>query len=786
MGNLIYEAFSQEYPENYVVTLNKKPLKEILTDFNNLVKDQVVVFHNAQHDLQVLNKSYEKVGITQKKFSVSCSYQLGKQYFPNLASYSLENLSKKLNLKVNKKYFNSQQAHNARYDAAFTFELYCKIMNQRSLISLAKKPNPFNSNRVDNPFQDHLDLSDIYQEQFQTLILAVNDIKRDRNHQSKGIVVTGEPGMGKTHLMMRLAKEKLQVNRLLFIRQPNNPDAVIYHIYTRILESLAEKVKGEYTQLQHLLAHSFVKLISTINNITLTQKDQDILLFTKDNPLELYEKLGAENTRKKLDYWQHIEKRANEWWFDKYGGAGYSPQIIKGIVKFCGYSDPIRRQLVTRWLAADSLNSDELNKIGLDNWQNDMSREAFSLEAIAVFSKLSLLDEPLIIVFDQLEGLGLPHNHKLLLSFGEAIKEIFTHVPNSLIILNFFPNRWEQFKTIFDDATVDRASQFQVFLDKPKTEQLQNILQLKLNTIELRLEEFFTDSELKDILECNSIRAILNRAADYYHHKVNKIALPKKIEHTRVENVFSNHDNNLHQRLEAIETELLNYKAIFSKISQFIGELNIIDENQGKINDPDEATIKNYIADTKKILLTEYQKPQIITDHDDIGKLKNISEAFKIKYSLELDHLMLGKKKLPEHLVIQNQNQKVSIGFLGIGGISFTSRVKNHNELVISNKDVDFLLLRDCRQDNITGKKGEEEIKKLNHTHNGQFMMMDEDNRINFELLYSLVVAIENKDLDVSLDKVISVISNELKDYWLVQVLTGKNLTLFATMAVAI
>lgn len=64
--------------------------------------------------------------------------------------------------------------------------------------------------------------------------------------------------------MMRLANELLRVNRLLFIRQPNNPDLVLYHTYSRILESFFETVlDGQYTQLEYLLANSFVKLIST-------------------------------------------------------------------------------------------------------------------------------------------------------------------------------------------------------------------------------------------------------------------------------------------------------------------------------------------------------------------------------------------------------------------------------------------------------------------------------------------------------------------------------------------
>ncbi|MDJ0682503.1 MAG: hypothetical protein QNJ18_21905 [Xenococcaceae cyanobacterium MO_167.B52] len=463
----------------------------------------------------------------------------------------------------------------------------------------------------------------------------------------------------------------------------------------------------------------------------------------------------------------------------KYGGAGYSPQILKGILKFCAYREANRRQLVTRWLAADCLSTDELSKIGLNNWQNDMSREAFSLEAISVFSKLSLLDEPLIIVFDQLEGLGLDHNRSLLLNFGEAIKEIFTHVPNSLIILNFFPNRWEQFKKIFDPATVDRASQFQVSLDKPKHEELQDVLQLKLNSIGEKVEQFFTELELEDILECNSIRSMLNRAADYYRHKINKIALPKKIKDETETRIIKLDDSSLSQRLEEIEKQLVSYKEIFTKISEVISEFN--PSNNGKnppiippiFPPPPIDPIKKYIEETTQILLDEYQKPQIITDHDDVGKLRKIVEAFKTEYSLQIDHLLLGKKKLPEHLIIKNEKQTVCIGFLEIGSSAFTFRIKNHNELVINNKNITFRLLRDCRQDKISGKSGKDEIAKLNHTKNGKFIIMDAENRINLELLYSLLVAIENKDLDVSLENLIQVISEELKDYWLVKILTG-------------
>jgi Cdc6-like AAA superfamily ATPase len=393
------------------------------------------------------------------------------------------------------------------------------------------KPNPYGSIKVATPFQDHVDYKQLYQAEFESLKRIINDIKHDNNHQSQGVVVIGEPGSGKTHLMMRLAKELLKVNRLLFIPQPAHPDSVLYHTYSRILESFFEEVPGtKVRQLEHLLANSFVKLISTTTIMTLTNRDQEILAATRENPLNLYESLGTEGSNARLAYWQRIETRTNNWWMDKYGTAGYSPQIIKGIVKFCSYSNLRKKELVARWLSANELTQEELDNIGLSNWNEEMSKEEFSLQAISVFSRLSLLDEPLIIVFDQLESLGYEHKRNLLISFGEAVKEIFTHVPNSLIILNLFPDRWKQFQDIFDGSIVDLVSQHEIYLQKPSNEKLQEILRLKAQAVGVDFDGLFNSEELEDICKQESIRKVLKRAANYYKYKVDGIRFSEEIE----------------------------------------------------------------------------------------------------------------------------------------------------------------------------------------------------------------------------------------------------------------
>jgi DNA polymerase III epsilon subunit-like protein len=119
-----------------------------------------------------LKNSFKKVGLPWQNLNFKCSYELAKLDFQDLPSYSLKTLSKYLNLKVNQHFFNPSLAHTARYDAEFTYQLYLKIMTKTPksslLDSLRDKPNPFSSSRVDNPFQDHIDLKAIYQDEFDT------------------------------------------------------------------------------------------------------------------------------------------------------------------------------------------------------------------------------------------------------------------------------------------------------------------------------------------------------------------------------------------------------------------------------------------------------------------------------------------------------------------------------------------------------------------------------------------------------------------------------------------
>ncbi|WP_373478327.1 exonuclease domain-containing protein [Geminocystis sp.] len=813
-GKLVYEAF--------VITrgsttnrLNQKPLTKIIKDLQNILPNKTIICHKAKHDRTILKNSFRRYRQQLPQAQFICTLELAQKQHPNLNSYQLGNLCRRFFLQVDNLYFQRVQAHRARYDAQFTLQLYLYLtshsqienntpMAVEQIVTTPSVKNPFSSSRVDDPYQNHLDFEHIYRSQFYHLKSLVEEIKQDReNQQSRGALILGEAGSGKTHLMMRLAKATLITNRLLYVRQPNNANSVMHHIYSRILESFAQRVDiegSQRTQLDLLLAHVFTNILKLIQQEDKTQRLEQIIQQLQNDSLILYDRLGGENTQRNRDNWRYIEIKITQWWESNYSASGYAPNILKGIIKYCSYRDPNIKDKIRRWLTGNELDSQICEDIGLNNWQEDnLSREDFALEGIRLFGQLSTLDEPLIIIFDQLEY--LIHQPDILTSFGNALREIITHVPHSLIVVNLFPDRWQSFQGYFDDSTIDRLSINQLILQTPSADELRRMLAMKCEKIGTTLETLFQPQDLQVILRQSSIRKVINKASDYYHYRVLNLPLPEELpskNNISVEERLVSLENALRQIAHICQPLLTDNNVVLlipenqinvnveSQLEEENEEFNLTlemeDKNTTKINNIKqkssennvlisvENTILNYLEENERLIADNYHNPYIITDDDEYGKLVRIMEAFTSYDSrIELDHLALGNRILPSNLLIIRENVKLAVGFLNIGGSAFTNRIRNFNELVVSSPHTKFYLLRDEKEGEITATGGRNRIEQLNYTNNGQFLTINKEGRVIFELIYKMIVAINQNDLEVSITDAIQVVLNRYANYWLIR-----------------
>ena len=783
-GRLLYEARTPDHEGPYFAADLTRALAELLRDLRPLLEGHPVVAHNAVHDSGVLSASYESCGLTPPALEWHCTLELAQQLYPGRSSYALGDLCDELG--VSAEPFHRDAAHQATYDARFTALLHRQLRREQHSRRLTDEPNPFSSSRVDTPFQSFADKRRVHQTAFSRLSAVLRSVTDDPNQQSQGSVLVGEPGSGKTHLVMRLASEVLCNNRLLFVRQPTQAASVLFHVYSRTLESLVEPVgDGRNSQLDLLLIRALRRIMQEASGAS--EKDRDILAALEEEDLD---RLGQEGTDTKRLRWERIEMRLLRWWADRHSAAGYGRQILQGLLRFCRYSRPDLRESCRRWLATGEHEPVDRELDGLSPWDNEQLREEFSLQALRVVGLLSSLEAPLILVFDQLEGLWLEGNRAVLLRFAEVVKELFTHVPHALILITLFPERWQAFQNEFDGSITGRIGQQVIHLEAPGAEEIEEILDLRLEPLQARAVELFTSTELERILRMPSLRSSLNRAAEAFEHCVRGVPLPPPPPPLLPNAIRTETGLNLQKRLQQVEQQL----------SQVIERLNAIESGGNPIwqatvapladsvaplpPQPNAATspyielFRRYRETSLETLRRRWEEPLIIDESDDAGKFLQICLGYQQIQVMEVEKLRFGKKRAPENVLIKMPTFQRCVAFLHIANATaINARLVNLNQLVLLHRGVEFYLMRDHTSPPIQSKAASEALRVFrNGCGDGSMRTfetpLDHERRISFEFVHQLVTDLVNRELDLSLTDGLALLSESDPDNWVVRMLT--------------
>jgi DNA polymerase III delta prime subunit len=353
-------------------------------------------------------------------------------------------------------------------------EPYCRLL---------ATDHPLSLDRVESPWTVVPDLPHYNRRAFNFVKHDLGILKKacaaGQRPDSRGILVLGEAGTGKTHLLMRVARSLSQENPLLFIRRPTNEEAVGQHIWENILESLSQKFSAEAgspSQLDVLLARVFARILieslesELAENPDSEQKQRWIEMLRSD-PAQLSSLPGQgegrpaalNSFRRKI--LNHLD--------------AFSPQadqtIARVLVTYCLVAADNKKRILRSWLAGHEIDEAEAKELGLsraavtdDGTVSQASlhqaRERFSLKCIQTLGELSTYHAPLILAFDQLEGLR--HAPTLTNRFGDTVRELFTMAPNFLVITCAFPSCWSDwFERELDKSAAQRIAQNRVELE---------------------------------------------------------------------------------------------------------------------------------------------------------------------------------------------------------------------------------------------------------------------------------------------------------------------------------
>ena len=72
------------------------------------------------------------------------------------------------------------------------------------------------------------------------------------------------------------------------------------------------------------------------------------------------------------------------------------------------------------------------------------------------------------------------------------------------------------------------------------------------------------------------------------------------------------------------------------------------------------------------------------------------------------------------------------------------------------------------------GESTLDEIEKLNHSPNGQFLILEPEDQMSFDLIYHFIIAIQERDLEVDLAMALPILIDSLRNSWLITALKGQ------------
>jgi hypothetical protein len=345
---------------------------------------------------------------------------------------------------------------------------------------LSDIPNPFLQDRVDSPWQESFqDVPDINRTAFQSIQNSIKAVYQ--GNQSRGLILHGEPGSGKTHLLQRLRFFTRKEPRTWFISIPPfpGPNRFWRHLLERFFHDICQRSKmhdlpghqiseelpmeegpgqGPLTQIEEALTrHLLGKPLSSTQELARLWGD----ICKQDPPGEpLFRRLMP--TFNKLTVQFRLD-----------------PDVMKVIRHYLTWNN---RSVAYAYLLGRDLPDEELHLLGVTQSLDDEDR---ARQAAITFCRLAGENFTIILAFDQIEGLQLRLDDlDGLRTFATQVVDLMAQCPNLLILSAVQTYFLSTLRKAMHEAYYDRIAQDESVLTTMRKDSAKSLIELRLGTQE--------------------------------------------------------------------------------------------------------------------------------------------------------------------------------------------------------------------------------------------------------------------------------------------------------------
>jgi hypothetical protein len=345
-------------------------------------------------------------------------------------------------------------------------------------ILLSDIPNPFLQDRVDSPWQESFqDVPDINRTAFQSIQNSIKAVYQ--GNQSRGLILHGEPGSGKTHILQRLRFFTQKEPRTCFIYIPPfpGPNRFWRHLLERFFYDICQRSKlpdlpshqifekppmeegpgqGPLTQIEEALTrHLLGKPLSSTQELARLWAD----ICKQDPPGEpLFRRLMP--TFNKLTVQFRLD-----------------PDVMKVIRHYLTWNN---RGIAYAYLLGRDLPEEELHLLGVTQSLDDEDR---ARQAVITFCRLAGEHFTIILAFDQIEGLQLRLDDlDGLRAFATQAVDLMSQCHNLLILSAVQTYFLSTLRKAMHESYYDRIAQDESILTTMVEESAKSLIELRLRT----------------------------------------------------------------------------------------------------------------------------------------------------------------------------------------------------------------------------------------------------------------------------------------------------------------